>query len=195
MRSLPTAGGLNRRSLQPALLVPQPDTAVGSFEEGQVVGGIGVAVVADLEIDPEAGSGRVAGSTIAPQLADEIEAEKGRRRKLRADGLFAVTLGIKVLEAGEGFGLLHAGTGQGGPAADEPWTRLDLVEVDAADDARLVAGDGPARRQRLSLADADAQERRARADHPLDKVDVVLLCNDADPRVGFAAGLGAFAGV
>src|SRR4051794_18380304 len=91
-------------------------------------------------------------------------------------------LGVEFLEEGQRLGLLHARAGQAGPAADQTRAGLDAVDVDAADQA-AVARHRPARRQRVTLAQGHAAERRAAADHPLHEVDVVLLHDDGDAGV------------
>src|SRR6187399_3206572 len=101
---------------------------------------------------------------------------------------------IQPLQKRQRLALQNSRAGNGRPAARQARAGFDAVHVDAADQAAFV-GDGPAHGEGVALADAEAGEGGAGADHPLDEIDVALLVDDGDAGVALAAGLLALAGV
>src|SRR5262245_40214686 len=71
------------------------------------------------------------------------------RSERAAQSLILLLLRFQILKKRQRLVLLHAGAGDGGPAADQARAGFDLVDVDAANELALLARHGPACRERL----------------------------------------------
>ena len=100
----------------------------------------------------------------------------------------------QVFQAGECLALQNTITGQSGPAARQTGPYFNPVRIDPADKP-LVACNGPAYRQIIPLAQANAGKSRSAANYPGDNVNFTLFCYDSNTGIGLAAALQAHADV